>query len=213
MKIREGIIEKIVLQSDYVYAIVRSIPVRVSFSNFETQGSEGELFGANGTPESMLSVAEILIPTDINPSTFSGSFDIYIGRRIPVLVDGSSPLLALINACAYSNSPRAVKGSIIKELRSVSRERKVNTSKYDLESKEILENILNEKWENIQSKSGVITYNDVRNWGYLDDKDLGFTGSKINKDKDQIMISNYKKGENAERCFLPKILIGGKRWV
>lgn len=209
MKLREGIVEKVIIQSDYIYMVVRRVPVGTLMSNSETGNIKGELFGANGTPESMLSLAEVMIPTDINPSIASGSLEAYIGRQVPVLVDKDRPLIVLSNASSYSNSPRAISGSKIKELRALSRSGNINTSRYDIDAKEILDGILSEKWEDIQGKSAIITYDGIKNWSYLDDKDTSFTGSKLSKEK--VMMKNYKEGVNVQRCFLPKILIGGRR--
>jgi hypothetical protein len=90
-----GIIVSLSPQGDSVFAVIRRVGQKMYDFDGNTVYVGTSLFGNElGIEESQLLLAEILIPTDINPKTTHTDYQKLIGQRVTVKIKNDRPIMA-----------------------------------------------------------------------------------------------------------------------
>ena len=118
-----GTIEALSVQGDLLFAVVRRSGKMTRTEAGEDKEIIGDLFGnMHGVPEQMLSLAEVLIETDVNISLMPRSPKYLIGKQVLVEVDQSgNPLIVRISTNPRQSGSRAIDRKHIYSLRKLSK--------------------------------------------------------------------------------------------
>ena len=215
--VKFGIVEKISIQGDFLYAIVR----KEGTFHVNEEGAmvieKTELFGANGTPEQMLLLAEVLIPTDILPASINVKPEFFIGKKVEVVLNGEIPRIALLSRISSFAPARGMSPSDIYQTRRITKDREFGKSSMELlklqgYEEERVTAISKEKYVDISTKEDVLRYGLDKTWDTDIQKD-----ANNKKRKDMTVISETRfvsglKGEvqKSKSCYIPILSIGGK---
>lgn len=215
--IEYGIVEKLSIQGDYLYAIVRHEGIVYANEAGEFRNTDTDLFGANGTPEQLLILADVLIPTDIIPAMVSVDYKFFIGKKVEVVTSNDEPRIVLLSRIASSLPARGIQSSDLNMARSASGSRSItNRGRTELGnigySSERVDAILLEKYIDISTDADILTYGNEEMWHIDYEKD-----PKNKNYKDMKKISNFSfvsgltgKQKKTKSCYLPILSIGGK---
>ena len=215
--IEYGIVEKLSIQGDFLYAIIRREGTVHANEAGKLVRSNTELLGANGTPEQMLTLAEVLIPTDIIPGMVNMKIDFFIGRKVEVITNSGIPRIALLSRSSSSSPSRKMLISDITNVRTTSTNRELTSGGREiLKGKgykdEQLSSVTKEKYIDISTGPDILSYGVEQTWDIDLQKD-----SKNKERKDMSKISNFKyvsglkgKPQKSKTCYLPILSIGGK---
>lgn len=149
-------------QGDSVYAVLRLIP--------ESNDGLNTIVGNyKNVPEHELTMAEALIPTDLDPTSYHGDMGKFLNRRVSVLFRGERAIMAHLKYQPVGG-PRTISSDLIQRARDVSPSRGLNTP----EAKAFLlamghteEDISAITGETINSKKPegfVLKYGEVSSW-------------------------------------------------
>lgn len=217
-RIEYGIVEKLSIQGDYLYAIVRHEGIVYANEALEIRNTETDLFGSNGTPEHLLLLADVLIPTDILPGMITMDYKFFIGKKVEVVVtENKEPRIVLLSRAASFIPSRGVQTSDLSLIRSVAGTREItNAGKKELRNlgytSEEIDAILSEKYVDISTDEDILMYGNEESWHIDQQKD-----PKNNNYKNMKKISNFTfvsgltgKQQRTKSCYLPILSIGGK---
>ncbi len=215
--IKFGIVEKISIQGDFLYAVVRKEGTFHLNEAGQIVKEKTELFGANGTPEQMVLLAEVLIPTDILPASINVKPEFFIGKKVEVILNGNIPRIALLSRISSFAPARGMSPVDIYQARRMTTDREFSEPSKELlklqgYEEERVTAIAKEKYIDISTKEDVLRYGLDKTW----DTDLQKDANN-KKRKDMTVISETKfvsglKGEvqKSKSCYIPILSIGGK---
>lgn len=185
----EGIIETISPQGDMVYAIVRRKGREVSDVDTRTVRVGTGLFRNEfNMPEEKLTLAELLIPTDIDPKTTHCDYNKFIGQSVRVRLDGGYPAFVF---CYEGTSPdsRSIPGNVLQNIRLRNKDMDLSTPenikllKQNGFDSTTINGIINETYQSTKVKGGVISYGDVAT----------YHKTSVREDLSEVDLSNSAK--------------------
>ena len=206
-----GIIEKISIQGNDVYAVVRR-------KKQAEEGNPALLFGnEQRIDESKLTMAEILIPLDIKANDINYDPLKILGEVVTVSTRHGDPIMASINN--KNRKPRTIDRDRIKEIRAMSKDPSNIEITPDIEkylqqfgySKEDIELTLKDdlKTVNENAKSGVIRYGDESAWDRTSTEDAGKDDWK-NNNAVKIVTGLAKSTLKNLSCHIPTSILQGR---
>lgn len=216
-KIAYGTIEKLSIQGDLMYCVVRRESTLYINDIGVPSVKYGSLFGSESTPENEVSLAEVLIPSDIPPSIITSDFSIFIGKKVEVVISSSNtPVLVLLSRISSSIASRGIEREHIYDIRKKSKDGVLTEyGKTQLVktgySKERVDNVLKEKYQDIAAKDDILVYGNKKEW-HSDIKNKDNTGKYnmeniINID---FVSGITKEDRKTKQCYIPILSIGGK---
>ena len=206
-----GIIEKISIQGNDIYAVVRR----------KKQAEEGKsalLFGnEQRIEESKLTMAEILIPLDIKANDINYEPLKILGEVVTVTTRHGHPIMAQLNN--KNRKPRTIDRDRIKEIRAMSKDPQHIEITPDIEkylsqfgyTKEDIDITLKDNLEtvNTNAKSGVIRYGDEQSWDRTSTDDAGKDDWK-NNSAVKIVTGLAKSTLKNMSCHIPLSILQGR---
>lgn len=206
-----GIIEKISIQGNDIYAVVRR----------KKQAEEGKsalLFGnEQRIEESKLTMAEILIPLDIKANDINYEPLKILGEVVTVTTRHGDPIMAQLNN--KNRKPRTIDRDRIKEIRAMSKDPQHIEITPDIEkylsqfgyTKEDIDITLKDNLEtvNTNAKSGVIRYGDEQSWDRTSTDDAGKDDWK-NNSAVKIVTGLAKSTLKNMSCHIPLSILQGR---
>ena len=216
--IEYGIVEKVSLQGDYLYAVVRSEGIPYQDEDGRIIFRDTYLFGSNGVPEQELLLADVLIPTDILPSMVTMDFKFFIGKKVEVIIDGRTPRVVLLSRCASFLPARKVSVSDIQTAREFNTGRQMGQSakRYlngiGFDEKHV-DALLSEKYIDIANLDrDILTYGANLQWDVvLESDDKNKTRQDMSKKSNFSYVSGLTGGQmTTKSCYIPVLSIGGK---
>lgn len=216
-KIELGYVEKLSLQGDFLYAVVRSEGIYFRREDDSIAVKDTFLFGSEGVPEQDLLLSDVLIPTDILPSMMTMNVDFFLNRKVEVIIHGGFPRLVLLSRCASYSSPRKITPEDLSFSRNATKTGKLTPlgEKY-LESigydKVAINSIKKELYSTVSNGPDVLTYGDSMQW------DLNLASDNKNKkrkDMTTLIDRTHVFGlsevqQRTKSCYIPILSIGGK---
>ncbi len=186
-----GVIETISPQGDLVYAMVRregriaqdvdGQQVRIGMSLFRNEFN---------IPESNLTLAELLIPTDIDPKSTHCEYKKFTGQRVRVKLESGYPTYVLTAEGADEDS-RTISGRLLQTLRMRNPEMNLDTPenikflKQNGFDSSTINGIINETYQSTKVKGSVISYGDCAT----------YHKTSVNDDLEEVDLSmSAKKG-------------------
>ena len=171
MKTKElGIIESLSPQGERIFAVVR----RKGISAMDVDGNSvrmntGLFRNEHNADEDKLTLAELYIPTDINPRTTFANYNSFVGREVVVELDNGYPTFVFVNEGTTSES-RAIPAKIIYDARmtnpdmDLSNKLAVSFLKNNGYDSESINAIINETYGSVGVKNTVVSYGDSAAW-------------------------------------------------
>lgn len=163
----EGLIETISPQGDIVYAIVRRKGKEVNDPDARTVRIGTSLCRNEfNMPEGKLTLAELLIPTDIDPKTTHCDYSKFIGQAVRVRLESGYPTFVMCYEGASADS-RSIPANLLQNLRLRNKDADLASSEnikllkqngFDLG---VINGIINETYQSTKVKGSVISYGDV----------------------------------------------------
>jgi len=212
-----GIVEKLSIQGDFLYAVVRKEGIFYRDEEDKLVNYKTELFGSNGVPEQELTLAEVLIPTDLLPAMITMDINFFIGKKIEVIINNGFPRMALLSRVTSTYNPRGISSMDINEARTSSETLALESKGKTFLSEsgygsERVNSISKEKYIDISGSQSILRYGIEQSWDLDIQKD-----NKNKSDKDMSEISNFKfvsglrgKPLKTKNCYIPILSIGGK---
>ena len=211
-----GIVEKISIQGDLIFTIVRELN-KIYINGIGVEIKTGKIIGSGNIPEQNLILAEILIPTDIHSGNLNIDPKNYIGKIIEVLINNNGiPIIALLSRSSITQARGVEKEDILK-IRNKNQNGIIDDNgKTALVkmgySEDRISNILKEKYINIKNDDDILIYGNKKEW-YTNSKGKE---SSSKKDMSKLIDIKYVSGINDEEresisCYMPIFQIGGKR--
>lgn len=206
-----GIIEKIQVQGNDIYAVVRR----------KKQAEEGKaalLFGnEQRIDEAKLTMAELLIPLDIKANDINYDPLKILGEVVTVQTRHGDPIMASINN--KNRKPRTIDRDRIKEIRAMSKDPQNIVITPEIErylqqfgyTKDDIDLTLKDNLQvvNDNAKSGVIRYGDESSWDRTSTEDAGKDDWK-NSSAVKIVTGLAKSTLKNMQCHIPLSILQGR---
>lgn len=165
-----GRIESLSPQGERIYAIVRRLGKEVIDVDGNMVKINTSLFrNEHNADESLLTLAELYIPTDINPKTTFTNYSGFIAREVSVEMDNGYPIFVYVNSYPTVES-RLIPSKLIYDARMTNSSmslkdpaaiRFLKDSGYDSRT---IDGIINETYHSTGAKNTVISYGDSAAW-------------------------------------------------
>lgn len=212
---RLGIVEAVSLQGDKLYFVVREIDFAASEED-KLKVIKGQLFGnITELPEDEITLADVLIETDVNCSTTYFEPEHFIGQVVEVVMVQHKPILVIVRDSGQDarviSREDLLRARATNDDHSIDHKDAIKYLKNVGYSDKVIKKVLSEKVSSLNINGRILTYGDRADWT---------RSSSNNSDPNTIDLSDSVKGGIVTGlpsaslanhiCYKPPIALTGK---